>query len=114
MRPIDADALREVIDGHVTTVSVCPTVDWSMGKTQFKKQVLEDIEAAPTIGKRGHWVIVHGYCTPGGDPVWKCSECGKGEHVYGVEHGTYGADIADGQWVTCPNCGAIMTGEKYE
>lgn len=60
---------------------------------------------------RGRWVEVGGYCTPGGDPVWCCSECGKGIHVYGIEHGTYGADIADHQWVTCPNCGAVMTYE---
>ena len=24
--------------------------------------------------KKGHWVEVYGYYTPGGDPVWKCSE----------------------------------------
>ena len=58
--------------------------------------------------KRGKWVHVYGYVTPGGDPVWRCSECGKGEHIYGIEHGTYGADIADHQWVACPNCGARM------
>ena len=58
--------------------------------------------------KTGKWVEVHGYCTPGGDPVWCCSECGKGVHVYGIEHGTYGADISDGQWKACPNCGAKM------
>lgn len=63
-------------------------------------------EAVPVVHAR--WVKVHGYCTPGGDPVWRCSECGKGIHVYGIEHGTYGADIADGQWVACPNCGAKM------
>lgn len=57
---------------------------------------------------RGKWIKVSGYFTPGGDPVWECSECGKGRHVYGVEHGTYGADISDGQWVACPNCGARM------
>lgn len=55
MRPIDADELRETIENHVTTVSCCPTVDWSMGKTQFKKQCLEDIDAAPTIGG---WISV--------------------------------------------------------
>lgn len=60
----------------------------------------------------GHWVKVNGYATPGGDPVWQCSVCGKGRHVYGIEHGSYGADIADGQWVACPNCGAIMEGEQ--
>ena len=60
----------------------------------------------------GHWEEIHGYVTPGGDPVWCCSECGKGIHVYGIEHTTYGADIADHQWVACPNCGAIMLDEK--
>jgi len=62
--------------------------------------------------KVGHWVEVHGYVTPGGDPVWACSECGKGIHVYGIEHGTYGADVSDGQWVSCPNCGTVMINEK--
>jgi DNA-directed RNA polymerase subunit RPC12/RpoP len=74
-----------------------------------------EIEAAPTVDAEpvvhGRWVKVHGYCTPGGDPVWACSECGKGVHVYGIEHGTYGADIADDQWVSCPNCGAKMDGD---
>ena len=71
--------------------------------------VLPAVDAVPVV--HGRWVRVHGYCTPGGDPVWACSECGKGEHVYGIEHGTYGADIADGQWVSCPNCGAMMDGD---
>lgn len=63
--------------------------------------------------KRGKWVKARGsWCTPGGDPVWECSECGKGQHVYGIEHGSYGADVADGQWVSCPNCGADMRGES--
>lgn len=61
--------------------------------------------------KRGRWINTPGYVTPGGDPVWRCSECGKGIHVYGIEHGTYGADVSDGQWVACPNCGAKMEGE---
>ena len=52
--------------------------------------------------------MVTGFCTPGGDPVWMCSECGKGMHVYGIEHGSYVSDIADHQWVACPNCGALM------
>lgn len=50
MRTIDADRLRETIEDHVTTVSVCPTADWSKGATQFKKQCLEDIDAASTVG----------------------------------------------------------------
>lgn len=62
--------------------------------------------------KWGRWIPVHGFCTPGGDPVWACSECGKGIHVYGIEHGTYGADVSDGQWKACPNCEAVMVGEQ--
>ena len=50
MRTIDADKLREIIEDHVTTVSVCPTADWSRGATQFKKRCLEDIDVAPTVG----------------------------------------------------------------
>lgn len=63
--------------------------------------------------RHGRWVKARGsWCTPGGDPVWECSECGKGVHVYGIEHGTYGKDVAEGQWVACPNCGAKMDGES--
>ena len=36
--------------------------------------------------KEGRWVEVSGYMTPGGDPVYICSVCGKSEHVHGVEH----------------------------
>lgn len=60
----------------------------------------------------GKWVRISGYITPGGDPVWACSKCGKGIHVYGIEHGSYGSDIADHQWVACPNCGIKMMGEQ--
>ena len=75
-------------------------------RTAFKHDVFD----APTINQEetGEWVKVHGYATPGGDPVWACPKCGKGIHVYGIEHGTYGKDIADHQWVACPNCGAKL------
>lgn len=63
---------------------------------------------------KSKWVKVHGYVTPGGDPVWQCPKCGKGIHVYGIEHGTYGADIAEHQWVSCPNCGTEMDGEEWK
>ena len=59
--------------------------------------------------KKGKWLKIGGYCSPGGDPVWKCSECGKGIHVYGIEANSYNGDITDGhQWIACPNCGAKM------
>lgn len=63
---------------------------------------------------QGEWVRKSGYVTPGGDPVWVCSKCGKGMHVYGVEHDSYGKDVSDGQWVACPNCGAKMKGADDE
>jgi len=74
---------------------------------------IEEIRAIPAADVRpvvhGRWIKARGsWCTPGGDPVWECSECGKGVHVYGIEHGTYGSDVSDGQWVACPNCGADM------
>ena len=64
--------------------------------------------------KTGKWITVHGFCTPGGDPVWACSECGKGVHVYGIEHNSYGCDVSDGRWKACPNCGAMMGGEEHD
>lgn len=80
---------------------------------EYIRKIAEEISAADVRPvKEGHWIKARGsWCTPGGDPVWECSECGKGVHVYGIEHGTYGSDIADGQWVSCPNCGAKMGGE---
>ena len=62
---------------------------------------------APTE-RMGEWIKVSGYATPGGDPVWECSECGKGRHVYGIEASSYQRDVSDQQWVACPNCGTKM------
>ena len=86
------------------------------GRNNSAHDCAENIRSIPAADVRpvvrGKWVKARGsWCTPGGDPVWECSECGKGRHVYGIEHGTYGADVADGQWVSCPNCGADMREE---
>ena len=48
-RPIDADALKEEIEFHPTSVSVCMTVAEAKGQTYFKRRCLEDIDNAPTI-----------------------------------------------------------------
>lgn len=79
---------------------------------RFSKIINQTVEEVRGTTAIGEWVKVHGFVTPGGDPVWRCSNCGKGIHVFGVEHHSYGADIADNQWVACPNCGAIMIGER--
>lgn len=88
MRTIDADALREVVEDHVTTVSVCPTVEHAYGRTAFKKIVLADIDAAPTVNTPdvpsvpdGGWISVDSrlpgdddyrpcYGTPDGAVMW--------------------------------------------
>ena len=49
MRLIDADALKEEIEFHPTSVSVCMTVAEAKGQTYFKNRCLEDIENAPTV-----------------------------------------------------------------
>ena len=49
MRLIDADALKEEIEFHPTSVSVCMTVAEAKGQTLFKNRCLEDIANAPTI-----------------------------------------------------------------
>lgn len=42
------------------------------------------------------------WVTPGGDPVWICSNCGEGWHVHGIE--TPAKE-------RCPDCGSF---NKYE
>jgi DNA-directed RNA polymerase subunit RPC12/RpoP len=80
--------------------------------TWVTDEVVKELQKLPSAEqerKKGKWIEVHGYATPGGDPVWKCSECGKGIHVYGIEAPSYNRDYTDGhQWVACPNCGADM------
>jgi hypothetical protein len=86
--------------------------DWNEGETDVEVIAfipVSDIE----IKLKGKWIRVGGYVTPGGDPVWRCSNCGKGKHVWGIEHNSYGADVADQQWVACPNCGIEMEGEQW-
>ncbi len=110
---ISRQMAREVFLRHLSRKSnrEQAVVDW-----HYVKVILGIIPAADVRPvKEGRWVKARGsWCTPGGDPVWECSECGKGVHVYGIEHGTYGSDIADGQWVSCPNCGAKMGGSPRE
>ena len=43
-----------------------------------------------------HWI------TPGGDPVWVCSNCGGGKHVFGIESMV-------SQPKVCPDCGEGMS-----
>ena len=49
MRLIDKDALKETIEFHPTSVSVCMTVAEAKGQTEFKNRCLDDIDNAPTI-----------------------------------------------------------------
>ena len=49
VRLIDANALREVMEFHPTSVSVCATFEEAKGRTKQKLECLEDIDNAPTI-----------------------------------------------------------------
>lgn len=53
------------------------------------------------------WVMddTHCWITPGGDPVWICSNCGGGRHVFGIES-------TESQPKVCPDCGEIITNAK--
>lgn len=54
-----------------------------------------------TIDKPTKWEQLHGYFTPGGDPVFRCFNCGGDEHLYGIESlGNYHHK--------CKDCGADM------
>lgn len=102
---------KEAIDA-LTTECSWTIYDEHGQLTPNGEEILGTLKKIPSARKKGHWVEVSGYATPGGDPVWACSECRKGLHTYGIEHGSYGSDIADRQWVSCPNCGADMRGEE--
>ena len=106
MRLIDADAFDERVRIAVGFSEEEIPEDFKDGIAT----VLLLLKTQPTVDavREGRWKKVSGYATPGGDPVWQCSECGKGLHVYGVEASTYGSDVADHQWVACPNCGVKM------
>lgn len=106
IRKVCTDALNNyAIQDGLRDEKVTPTIEPETEEEAYERGYTAGQMA---YRKTGVWVEVNGYVTPGGDPVWCCSECGKGLHVYGVEHGTYGKDIADHQWVACPNCGAKM------
>lgn len=49
MRIIDADALKEQVESHVVSMSVCLSMDEHYGKVTMREDCLQDIDAAPTV-----------------------------------------------------------------
>ena len=49
MRFVDADALIETMEGHVTTMSVCSTMIEARAKGQMKQTCIADVANAPTV-----------------------------------------------------------------
>ena len=49
MRFVDADALIDTMEGHVTTMSVCSTTIEARAKGQMKQTCIADVVNAPTI-----------------------------------------------------------------
>lgn len=103
MRPIDADALQELVKGH--GCNNCPG-----GALQCTfctlNQFIAMIDSAPTLDvqpvRRGEWV--HGRRN-GAYGIW-CSRCGTGW----AESPNYEVIAASHNF--CPNCGADMRGRN--
>lgn len=49
MRLIDADVLKEQIESHVVSMSVCLSMDEHYGKVTMREDCLQDIANATTI-----------------------------------------------------------------
>jgi hypothetical protein len=60
MRLIDADALKEQVESHVVSMSVCLSMDEHYGKVTMREDCLEDTTNAPTIDAIPvEWLEVH-------------------------------------------------------
>lgn len=49
MRLVDADALIDNMEGHVTNMSVCSTTIEARAKGEMKRTCISDVANAPTI-----------------------------------------------------------------
>ena len=49
MRLVDADALKEQVESHVVSMSVCLSMDEHYGKVTMREDCLKDIDNAPTV-----------------------------------------------------------------
>lgn len=49
MRLVDADALKEQVESHVVSMSVCLSMDEHYGKATMREDCLTDIDNAPTV-----------------------------------------------------------------
>lgn len=83
MRLIDADTLKETIECHAVSVSCCSTADWARGKAQMKKQVMDDIDNAPTVGG---WISVKDRLPEDGIEVIVRFECEIGDYICTAWH----------------------------
>lgn len=95
MRIIDADALREQVESHVTSMSVCTSVDEAYGKYAMKNMCLEDIDNAPTVDAAFPAVVQY-VQDENRDNHWHCEACG---FTTGIEWRFYNF---------CPCCGSII------
>lgn len=57
MRLIDADALKEQVESHVVSMSVCLSMGEHYGKVTMREDCLQDIADAPTIDAIPMWWI---------------------------------------------------------
>lgn len=99
MRLIDADTLREQVESHVTTVSVCLSVDESRGKYEMKEECLSDIDNAPTV-RFAYPKNTRFIRDADRDYRWHCEAC---LFTTGIEWRFYNF---------CPQCGSVIKKEQ--
>ena len=96
MRLIDADALKEKFQECINSITVSDP--FITGVKSGYESAVHFVEQAPTVEERknGHWKC-EDYLL---GTTHRCSRCGEN---YGMPHKIYNF---------CPNCGAIMDGER--
>ena len=112
MRPIDADALTEILTTAIRNMEGIAKFIGCEDDPEFKmeirayRDILNGVKEQPTIEpkqrEKGKWIEED----DGWDGVfWRCSECN--EPFYLVD----GTPV-DNEYHYCPNCGADMRGEQ--
>lgn len=111
MRPIDADALKEVLDNHLDHV---PITGKRYGDMIRRSEIIDCIyllTVAPTVDaverKRGRWIEENRRPK---SMMFYCSECYR--TAYDPQNHHSGRKRC--RYAFCPNCGADMRGDANE
>lgn len=101
MRLIDADALKAKLE----KIADMNNPKWSYDSMMIAKIMIGILDEAPTVEERkeGHWLKKHNVSDTSEFTAICCSSCG-------YEVNFFWNDWQNSKY--CPNCGAIMDGDK--